>query len=93
MPHPLLSDPWIAEQIESAVAPYAGRLPARELDWMREQLAEMLTHDEHASRLLRQAHPREVEQSGERLTPGATETARLSDDLADDLGPVRAKLG
>ena len=93
MPHPLLSDPWIAEQIEAALAPYAGRLPARELDWMREQLAETLTQDEQASRLLRQAHPREVDQSGERLAPGATDPATLPDTLGDDLAAVRAKLG
>ena len=24
--HPLLADPWIAAQVESAVAPYVGRL-------------------------------------------------------------------
>lgn len=62
----LLDDPWIAAQVDAAVAPYVGRLPAHEIAWMREQLAEVLLHDEEASRLLRRAHPREVEESGER---------------------------
>jgi len=61
----LLSDPWIAARIDEAVAPYVGVLPAEEVAWMREQLAETLATDEHAARILRGAHPREVDQSGE----------------------------
>jgi hypothetical protein len=61
----LLDDPWIAAQVDAAVAPYAGRLPAHEVAWMREQLVEVLLHDEEAVRLLRRAHPREVDESGE----------------------------
>ncbi len=66
-----LDDPWIAAQIEAAVAPYVGRLPARDLEWMRAQLAEVLSSDPRAAGLLRAAHPREVDHSGERLVPGA----------------------
>jgi len=66
----LLDDPWIAAQVDAALAPYQGRLPARDLAWMREQLAELLARDEHAARLLRNAHPREADRSGERLAPG-----------------------
>ncbi|WP_437679390.1 hypothetical protein [Sorangium sp. So ce131] len=62
----LLDDPWIAAQVDAAVAPYVNRLPAHEVAWMREQLAEVLQHDEEAMRLLRRAHPREVDESGER---------------------------
>ncbi|WP_437488329.1 hypothetical protein WME75_08530 [Sorangium sp. So ce1014] len=61
-----LDDPWIAAQVDAAVAPYVGRLPAEEVAWMREQLAEVLLHDEEAIRLLRRAQPREVDESGER---------------------------
>ncbi|WP_437579144.1 hypothetical protein [Sorangium sp. So ce887] len=61
-----LDDPWIAAQVDAAVAPYVGRLPAQEVAWMREQLAEVLLHDEEAIRLLRRAQPREVDESGER---------------------------
>lgn len=68
----LLDDPWIAAQIEAAVAPYAGRLPERELAWMRRQLAEVLARDPAAARLLRRAKPRQVDESGEQahLAPG-----------------------
>jgi hypothetical protein len=60
-----LADPWIAAQIDAAVAPYVGRLPAHEVAWMREQLAEVLARDPKAAPLLRGA--RAPDQSGERL--------------------------
>jgi hypothetical protein len=63
--HPLLQDPWIAAQVEAAVAPYIGRLPDGEVTWMRDQLAETLATDEHAQRLLRRAKPTVVAESGE----------------------------
>lgn len=73
--HPLLADPWIAAQIEAAVAPYVGRLSAREVAFMREQLAETLASDERAARLVRRARPVVVEESGEvRRDAGATIT-------------------
>jgi hypothetical protein len=62
--NPLLADPWIAAQIDQAVAPYRGRLPASEVAWMREQLAEVLASDESAARVLRRAHPHPVDESG-----------------------------
>jgi hypothetical protein len=61
----LLDDPWTKAQIEAAVAPYVGKLRPEELQFMREQLADMLENDERAARLLRAARPRDVEQSGE----------------------------
>lgn len=63
--HPLLDDPWIAAQIEAAVAPYVGRLSAGEVAFMRDQLAETLASDERAARLLRRARPVAVNESGE----------------------------
>jgi hypothetical protein len=63
--HPLLEDPWIAAQVDAAMAPYAGRLPEAELTWMRDQLAETLASDEKAALLVRRARPVVVEQSGE----------------------------
>lgn len=73
--HPLLADPWIAAQIDAAVAPYLGRLSSREVAFMREQLAETLSSDEHAARLLRRARPVVVDESGEvRRDAGATVT-------------------
>lgn len=61
----LTSDPWITAQIDEVVAPYVGRLAARELAWMREQIAFTLASDEAAASLMKGARPREVEQSGE----------------------------
>ena len=61
----LLDDPWIAAQIEAVVAPYAGRLSKAELEFMREELAELLVVDEGAARLLRRARPIHVDESGE----------------------------
>jgi hypothetical protein len=63
--HPLLEDPWIAAEVEAAVAPYVGRLSDREVAWMRDQLAETLASDEHAMRLARRARPPVVDESGE----------------------------
>jgi hypothetical protein len=70
----LLSDPWVAAQIERALAPYAGRVSAEELEWMREQLVATLREDEGAAQLLRRAHPRVVEESGEARPPGSPES-------------------
>jgi hypothetical protein len=63
--HPLLADPWIAAQVESAVAPYVGRLSEEEVAWMRDQLAQTLEDDERAAKLLRRAQPVHVDESGE----------------------------
>lgn len=68
--NPLLSDPWIAQQIDEAVAPYVGVLPPAQIAWMREQLAETLAGDEGAARLLHRAHPRSVDISGELARDG-----------------------
>jgi hypothetical protein len=61
----LLDDPWIAERVDAAVAPYVGRLSAGEIAWMRAQLAETLASDPAAGKLLRRARAAEVDESGE----------------------------
>jgi hypothetical protein len=61
----LLADPWIQAQIDAAVAPYVGRLPAEEIAWMRERLAEALATEKRGQDLVRRARPRVVERSGE----------------------------
>ncbi len=76
--HPLLDDPWVAAQIDAAVAPYVGRLPAREVAWMREQLAETLASNDKAANLLRRAKPAVVEQSGEVRRGTAATTAAVT---------------
>lgn len=61
----LVADPWIQAQIDAALAPYVGRLPADDLAWMREQLVATLVNERHARDLMSRARPRVVEQSGE----------------------------
>ncbi len=67
----LLADPFVRACIEEAVAPFVGRLPEHELEWMREQLAETLTSDDAAREALARARPRVVEESGEVRRGGA----------------------
>jgi len=74
--HELLQDPWIAARVEEAVQPYVGRLPAAQLAWMREQLAEILAAEPEAADLLRRAHPRVADTSGE-VPQGALPGAAL----------------
>jgi len=78
--HPLLADPWIAAQVDAAVAPYRGRLPEEELAWMRDQLAENLATDERAARLLRRARPPVVLESGEVRREGGAVIPLVGDD-------------
>ncbi len=60
-----LADPWIQAQLDAAVAPYRGRLPASEIEWMRERLEEALVTERRGRDLVRGARPRFVEKSGE----------------------------
>lgn len=60
-----LADPWIQAQLDAAVAPYVGRLPAEEIAWMRERLSEALATERRGTELVRRAKPRFVEKSGE----------------------------
>lgn len=70
MAHHLLSDPFVAAEIEAVVAPYVGKLPDDEVAWMRDQLAELLESDPEARAALAGAHPRKaVDHSGERTKP------------------------
>jgi hypothetical protein len=70
MPHPLLDDPFVAAEIDRALAAYAMRLSLDDLAWAREQLAALLADHPEARDLLAAAHPRQVDESGERLRPG-----------------------
>jgi hypothetical protein len=66
--HSLLDDPWIKARIDAAVAPYRNLVSPDDLVFMRDELAELLIRDVHASRTLRRARPREdVDASGEAL--------------------------
>ena len=64
--HVLLKDPWIKAKIDSALAPYLNLVSPDDLEFLKDELAEVLVHDKHAAAALRRARPREdVNSSGE----------------------------
>src|SRR5262249_49706049 len=63
--HSLLADPWVAAQVDAAVAPYVGRLTAREVAWMRARLAGTLASAGRAAERVGGTRPITVAQSGE----------------------------
>jgi hypothetical protein len=65
----LLEDAFVARAIDDAVAPFAGLLLVEDRDWLRGQILALLEQDEQLGRLLRAAHPRSVDASGEQLQP------------------------
>ena len=75
MPHPLLSDPWVAAKIDAAVQKHGGRWTREQVEAFREQMAWTLATHPKAARLLEIARPSVIESSGERVTGGAVEAA------------------
>lgn len=78
-----LGDPWVQAEVDKAMKPYKGRLPAEEIAWMRERLLEALATERVGRDLLRRARPRYVEESGEvgrdgRLTTASSARAESS---------------
>lgn len=57
-------DPWVAEQIDAALAPHAARLSAEELEWMRARLVDATRDDEALAQAIRGAVVREPDESG-----------------------------
>ncbi len=84
-----LADPWIQAQLDAAVAPYVGRLPAEEIAWMRERLSEALATERRGTELVRRAKPRHVEKSGE-LETGQSSDGQSSNSNAISGNPSRA---
>ncbi len=82
MSHPLLRDPFVAAEVDAAVAPYARLLSSEDIDWLKDQLATLLDEDAEARILLRQAHPTTVGESGEQT--------RIGVEADDDVGKERA---
>lgn len=71
MAHPLRSDPYVAREIDEAVATYADGLSFEELEWMRDQLACLMAANAPLADALDGAHPRpDVDRSGERVRLG-----------------------
>jgi len=70
-----LDDPFICEQIDHALEPWAAALEPEELTWLREQLAYLLEEDSEGRAALQGAHPRNVDQSGECANIGSVDVA------------------
>jgi hypothetical protein len=88
--HPLLADPWVAAQIEAAIAPYRKLWPDAAIEAFREQMAATLATHPAAIRLLREARPIPVEPSGEVYLTGAGpvfDTAAPTAGSADPTAP------
>jgi hypothetical protein len=88
--HRLLEDPWVAARIDEAVAPYVGRLPAAEIAWMRDQLAETLASDPAAAKLLHRARPPVIDESGKVEVGGAPSAPPTASVSAESVRPKAA---
>lgn len=69
--HPLLADPWVAAQIDAAVAPYRKLWPPEAIEAFREEMATTLATHPTAARLLKEVRPTAVDPSGEVDVAGA----------------------
>ena len=76
-----LEDPWVAAQVEAAIAPYAAALGPSALAFMRAQLAETLASDPRARRLMRRAMPLDVDATAELCCDGAEGDAADADSV------------
>ncbi len=64
-------DPFLADRIEDALAPFVGILPAEALQAMRESITEVMRDDAFARQLVERARPKAAPlQSGERVKDG-----------------------
>lgn len=87
--HRLLSDPWVAAQIDAAVAPYRGKWTERQIEIFREKAAHMLAEHPDASRLVDRETGAGVYQSGDRLTEkGALAMKQVEEEAARRAGSV-----
>jgi hypothetical protein len=73
MQHRLLADPFIAAEIDDALAAFVGRLAEDRIEWMRHNLALACENDPHLVAALKGAYPRHapgnIDASGERVQP------------------------
>ena len=56
---------FLEAEVDAALAPYRGSMPADQLAWIREQLLEGAVDEGGLAALLRAALPRAVDDSGE----------------------------
>ena len=83
MAHSLLSDPFVRTVIDDAVEPLTSRLLPDELAWLEDQLAVLLEIDPEIAELLKGAHPRSIDVSGERGPLGIDAPQSERDPAAD----------
>lgn len=70
MPHPLLSDPWVAAKIDKAVEKYGKRWTPEQIEAFREQMAWTLATHPDVVKVMDIAHPPVGYESGERGPTG-----------------------
>jgi hypothetical protein len=76
-------EPWLADMVDAAVAPYRGTVSDEELAWMREQLAARLREDPEMARLASDARGRPVVDESGKLVRRDVLDAHGEDTLAD----------
>ena len=86
MPHPLLSDPWVAAKIDAAVRKHGKRWTPAQIEHFREQMAWTLATHPRVAPLLETARPSVIDQSGEREVGGPVEVALPAGDAKDGSG-------
>lgn len=52
-----LDDPWLAAQVDAAIAPYKDRWPPEAVAIFREEIAESIKRDPMLVRFFQEAHP------------------------------------
>lgn len=71
----LLEDPWVAAQVDAAVAPYQKVWPPYAVEAFRQEVAATIAANSGLSVLVREANPNAVYSSGEVHSLGATPAA------------------
>lgn len=86
MPHPLLSDPWVAAKIDAAVQKHGKRWNAEQIEAFREQMAWTLATHPEVSKLMEIAHPSVIGVSGERPVGGEAAPAPSEESAGKKAG-------
>lgn len=73
-PEQALTEAFVEEHVQRALAPYRGRFPPELLEHFAEELRELLFTHPVASRVLSRVRPHEAS-SGTQPAPGVAETA------------------
>lgn len=80
--HPLLSDPWVAAEIDAALEPHRHALTPEQIEAFREKMAWTFANHPAAQRILERHRPHD--RSGERVKPGALPSQPESDKTGEE---------